>query len=1228
MHPVGQVIDHNERREFQSRGAQHPHGILHVQGAPVFDEDRDEAVIRFIDKYITCAIPDKEQYPKLHKLVTTVQIHGHSQTCEKKKGVKCRFKYPVPPSLNTRIVRKPDCDAELAKEKRKIIDTVLANIYERTDLTGIPLTQILSECNITEDEYFDALDYVSSRVTILYKRKPSEQNVSPYNTVILSLMQSNMNIQYVTGMYGVIKYLTSYMCKPERTMSELMKKASKEATNRGVQDKLWAIGNVFTTKREVSTDEAIVRALSLPMRSSKIAVDFIVTGLKEDRTRALKSPEILQLMNPDDTNIYTLNILDKYANRPDFPAKMDDMCLADFATNYVHHKAHEPDIDSDDIRNYTTAVSSFNVDVEESEEKSEIITLKGEMGKMRKRRRPCVMRYHKVSKMKDPELYHLILLQLYLPWRDESALKEDFSSYQEMYEHVELDIKPNILTHEPYFEQLELDLDDMLDNVMDDDSDYEGQECDTNEFNFLNPDLLDVDVEDNDGNDINFTPATASVENRSLSREETYTMCSQLNEGQLEVFNYVMRYAVEYMLNERNGRCLPDPIYVFLSGAGGVGKSYVTKAMVENLRNVLKFHLQDFARQPSVSVTASTGKAACDLNGTTLHTGFMLPLKGRRALKEGSTLNTLKKKYRFLNVIFTDEMSMTGLYTFDSLNTQLQKIKGDKRDFGGVSIIGIGDLFQLPPVKMFGVYSMINKRINDPWLKFKLHELTEIVRQSGDPRFAALLLRLREGKHTADDIADIRKLEDTDTTTWPDEFTHLYMTNYLAGSRNDECLAKLESETNPIITVNAKDRGPKNTTVPGNIPFSYTGNLKKHLQMCEGAKIMLTKNIDIDDKLVNGTLATIIKVDRVGNDVYGYPKGRVYIKCDDKSAGGKYKDARLIQELKECVPIQPELGEFHYKGKKIYRKQFPFILAHGITTHKSQGATFDYFCADLDRTPPPGKRMNHSVTEGMFYTMLSRGKLSNHIKLKNFVEEVIKVHQGALAEMERLRKESVLDSPHPLKKFNSPSISYLNIVKWTKHIEHFLSDKAHPEYSCVFCFTETNIVNEQYQRIKSYLPEWDDIHHSVGHGLTVCYNTAKVNVLKKYSYMGVLEILPVLLEIDKEIIFLVLVYRPPGPIGNFVTVLIQVIDQLLSEYPIHAPYRTIVLGDFNWDQMLPQHVSTFAPFSSHFNLHQRSNYSTHIKGGILDLVFDDKVDTDVEWMFTPYSDHFILLIDL
>ena len=870
------------------------------------------------------------------------------------------------------------------------------------------------------------------------------------------------------------------------------------------------------------------------------------------------------------------------------------------------------------------------MEVNETEGKSEIITLKDEMGKMRKRTRPCVMRYHKVSKAKDPELYYLILLQLYLPWRDESDLKGDnatgnFSTYQEMYEHVADDIRPNILKHDPYFEQVDFDLDTMLDDVMDYDSDNEG-DGNTSEFNFLNPDLIDVDQQDNDASNVNFTPATASVENRSLSRDENYNMCSQLNQGQLEIFNYVMRYAVEYMLNERNGKPLPDPIYVFLSGAGGVGKSYVTKAMIENLRNVLKFHLQDFGTQPSVSVTASTGKAACDINGTTLHTGFILPLQGRRTLQEGSVLNSLKKKYRYLNMIITDEISMTGLYTFDSLNTQLQKIKDDKRDYGGVSIIAIGDLFQLPPVKMLVIYHLIKNRINDPWLKFKLHELTEIVRQSGDPEFAALLLRLREGKHTPDDIAEIKMLEDTDTTNWPHEVTHLYMTNYLAGCRNDECLAKLESETCSIKTINAKDQGPKNTTVPEDLSFSLTGNMKKRLRICEGAKIMLTKNLDIEDKLVNGTLATITKLDRVGNDIYGNPIGRVYVKCDNESAGSKYKDARLIQELKYCVPVQPEVVKFNYKGKEITRKQFPFILAHGMTTHKSQGCTIDYFVADLDRTPAPGKKKNHSVTEGMFYTMLSRGKERKNIKLSNFDESSIKVNKGAVTEMERLREHSILYCPHPLKKMNSPLISYVNIVKWTKHIEHFLSDTAHSEYSSLFCFTETNIVNEQYKRIKTYLSGWDDIHYSVGHGLAICFNTTKVKVIKRYNYIGALEILPVLLEINKEIIFLVVVYRRPGPIGNFVENLMEVLDHFIAE--LDGGYRTIIMGDFNWDQMLPQHVSTLVPFRSHFSLHQRSNYSTHIKGGILDLVFDDKRASDVDWMFSPYSDHFILLVEL
>ena len=75
-----------------------------------------------------------------------------------------------------------------------------------------------------------------------------------------------MNLQFVTGVYVMPTYLTSYLCKPERTLSELVKKLSKEAYGKDIKHKMLSIGNIFLTKWEVSTHEAIKRVLSLPMR--------------------------------------------------------------------------------------------------------------------------------------------------------------------------------------------------------------------------------------------------------------------------------------------------------------------------------------------------------------------------------------------------------------------------------------------------------------------------------------------------------------------------------------------------------------------------------------------------------------------------------------------------------------------------------------------------------------------------------------------------------------------------------------------------------------------------------------------------------------------------------------------------------------------------------------------------------------------------------------------------
>ena len=77
---------------------------------------------------------------------------------------------------------------------------------------------------------------------------------------------------------------------------------------------MFSIGNTFLTKYEVSTQEAIKRVLSLPMRHSNIDVSYVPTGLKKNRTRMLKSLSVLQKRHPDNTNVFASNTIDKYEN--------------------------------------------------------------------------------------------------------------------------------------------------------------------------------------------------------------------------------------------------------------------------------------------------------------------------------------------------------------------------------------------------------------------------------------------------------------------------------------------------------------------------------------------------------------------------------------------------------------------------------------------------------------------------------------------------------------------------------------------------------------------------------------------------------------------------------------------------------------------------------------------------------------------------------------------------
>ena len=260
---------------------------------------------------------------------------------------------------------------------------------------------------------------------------------------------------------------------------------------------------------------------------------------------------------------------------------------------------------------------------------------------------------------------------------------------------------------------------------------------------------------------------------------------------------------MQSMLSERNNQSKPGSFYLFLSGGVGVGKSFLVSAITEYLQRVLKYPNQCLD-QPSVLITASTGKAATGINGTTLHSAFHLPVSSGFKFYEyrkpsDEILHVMRNKYQYLKVVVIDEISMIGQKTFQHLDLALKAIMQSSSPFGGVSLLAVGDFLQLPPVNEKSVFMKVKKgtyaSLNGSlWESCLLHELHEIVRQSSDPEFSQLLNRLLEGKQTNMDVIQIEALANTNTSTWPNEFVKLYLNNYLAGQENEASIAQLNSD--------------------------------------------------------------------------------------------------------------------------------------------------------------------------------------------------------------------------------------------------------------------------------------------------------------------------------------------------------------------------------------------------------------------------------------------------
>ena len=189
------------------------------------------------------------------------------------------------------------------------------------------------------------------------------------------------------------------------------------------------------------------------------------------------------------------------------------------------------------------------------------------------------------------------------------------------------------------------------------------------------------------------------------------------------------------------------------------------------------------------------------------------------------------------------------------------------------------------------------------------------------------------------------------------------------------------------------------------------------------------------------------------------------MKFDDPKAGNSMKDRRLRGELKERAPITARAKRFPLKkGTSTViaeRKQFPLILVHAITVHKSQGSTVAYMHGGLNRSTGRktaiGKNYQQPISQGQFYTLIVPAKSRDQVLLLDFESEDIKANESALADIVRMRNESLFSWQHPIIELNGISMCLFNIRSWNVHLEQFLSDKIYSTYSSLFCFTKTNI---------------------------------------------------------------------------------------------------------------------------------------------------------------------------
>jgi hypothetical protein len=384
---------------------------------------------------------------------------------------------------------------------------------------------------------------------------------------------------------------------------------------------------------------------------------------------------------------------------------------------------------------------------------------------------------------------------------------------------------------------------------------------------------------------------------------------------------------------------------IFLTGKAGTGKTTFLKYIRENCPK-------------QIAVVAPTGVAAINAGGVTMHSFFQLPFSPfipdaggfRVQNEETTTRNSLLSKLRMttekkktlqeLELLIIDEISMVRCDMLDAVDTVLRHIRRRHTErFGGVQVLFIGDMFQLPPVIKEHEWRFLKEFYNSPYFFDSLVikeespiyiEFTKIYRQS-EERFISVLNQVRNNELDDDGRKLLEKRFLPDFRRTKDD-GYIILTTHNERARN-----KNETELNSFATKPFSYRAE----IEGEFPESAYP-VEEELRLKTGAQVMFIKNdTEKIKRYFNGKIGIVTELDNE----------KILIQCKDEAneievkkekwENIRYSVDKISRQLKEEV-----LGSF---------TQYPLRLAWAITIHKSQGLTFEKVIIDAGEAFAPGQ---------------------------------------------------------------------------------------------------------------------------------------------------------------------------------------------------------------------------------------------------------------------------------